>query len=270
MGVGKRFALGLVIVLTLALPAAAHAGVAPDPVGQIDCNGFVRSNGDSRNRRLRGPARLRGGRFYDNGYYIGHDEPSVRFLSNAPGSSPDITYVDGSRSIRRQLPTVTHTGNDVTHFFELSVAPWMSMNVCDPTPAAAAVHADSDANAPTATNPGAGAAFVELQFYPPGFAPFPDSISCDNSHWCSALTIDSLECGPSFNCNNDCVEPVNFAFIQRDGVPTGPPSPQESDLALSDSERPHAADRSRRRRRDPHVQRGTAGGGHSLRRPSEI
>jgi ADP-ribose pyrophosphatase YjhB (NUDIX family) len=28
-----------------------------------------------------------------------------------------------------------------------------------------------------------------------------------------------------------CVEPVNFAFIQRDGVPTGPPSPQNADLA---------------------------------------
>ena len=40
MGVGKRFALGLAILLTLALPAAAHAGVAPNPVGQIDCNGF--------------------------------------------------------------------------------------------------------------------------------------------------------------------------------------------------------------------------------------
>jgi hypothetical protein len=112
------------------------------------------------------------------------------------------------------------------------------MNVCDPssfpqqpcTP-------ESDANAPTATNPGAGAAFVELQFYPPGFAPFADSISCDNSHWCSALTIDSLECDTSGNCNNNCVEPVNFAFIQRDGVPTGPPSPQESDLA---SETPNA------------------------------
>jgi hypothetical protein len=31
--------------------------------------------------------------------------------------------------------------------------------------------------------------------------------------------------------NNNCVEPVNFAFIQRNGVPAGPPSPQLSDLA---------------------------------------
>jgi hypothetical protein len=71
---------------------------------------------------------------------------------------------------------------------------------------------------------------MELQFYPPGFAPFDDSISCDNTHWCSALTIDSVECDAAGTCNNNCIEPVNFAFIQRDGVPVGPPSPQESDL----------------------------------------
>jgi hypothetical protein len=33
---------------------------------------------------------------------------------------------------------------------------------------------------------------MELQCYPPGEAPFVDSISCDNAHWCAALTIDSL------------------------------------------------------------------------------
>jgi hypothetical protein len=32
---------------------------------------------------------------------------------------------------------------------------------------------------------------MELQFYPPGEAPFVDSISCDNAHRCAALTIDS-------------------------------------------------------------------------------
>ena len=75
---------------------------------------------------------------------------------------------------------------------------------------------------------------MELQFYPPGFAPFADSISCDNTHWCSALTIDSLECtgnGMAPNtCNNKCIEPVNFGFVQTNGVPTGPPSPQLSNL----------------------------------------
>jgi hypothetical protein len=89
---------------------------------------------------------------------------------------------------------------------------------------------ESDANAPNGTYPGAGAAFVELQFYPPGFAPFADSISCDNTHWCSALTIDSLECAADGTCNPNCTEPINFGFIQTNGVPAGPPSPQLSDL----------------------------------------
>jgi len=42
-----------------------------------------------------------------------------------------------------------------------------------------------DANAPSASSPSAsspGAGFVELQFYAPGFAPFADNISCDNTH----------------------------------------------------------------------------------------
>jgi hypothetical protein len=128
---------------------------------------------------------------------------------------------------------VSRPGNDITHFFELSVAPWFSMDLCDPksTPLIPCTPG-SDANAPSGSFPGGGDAFMELQLYPPGFAPFVDSISCDDTHWCSALTIDSLECTADGSvCNQDCAEPVNFAFIEHDGVPTGPPSPQESDLA---------------------------------------
>jgi hypothetical protein len=84
---------------------------------------------------------------------------------------------------------------------------------------------------PHGNYPGGGSAFLEVQFYPPGFAPFADALSCDNSHWCAALTIDSLECQAGFGvCNNNCVEPINFAFIQTNGVPTGPPSPQKGTL----------------------------------------
>ena len=37
---------------------------------------------------------------------------------------------------------------------------------------------------------------------------------------------------PAVICHNgNCVEPTNFAFVQRDGVPTGPPSPQHADTA---------------------------------------
>ena len=37
---------------------------------------------------------------------------------------------------------------------------------------------------------------MEMQLYPPGKPPFVDSTSCDDSHWCAALTIDSLACTP--------------------------------------------------------------------------
>src|ERR1700720_3750100 len=73
-----------------------------------------------------------------------------------------------------------------------------------------------------------------MQFYPPGFAPFVDNISCDNTHWCASLHINDLECTSNFrHCNNNCIEPTNFAFIQQDGVPTGPPSPQLANLATN-------------------------------------
>jgi hypothetical protein len=73
---------------------------------------------------------------------------------------------------------------------------------------------------------------MEMQFYPPGQPPFVDSVSCDATHWCAALNIDSLECTTGFTtCNTGCEEPVNFAYIQRNGVPAGPPSPQKSGLS---------------------------------------
>ena len=32
------------------------------------------------------------------------------------------------------------------------------------------------------------------------------------------------------SCNRNCEEPTNFAFIQTNGVPTGPPSPQLANI----------------------------------------
>jgi hypothetical protein len=107
------------------------------------------------------------------------------------------------------------------------------MNICDPqsypilpcTP-------KSDDNAPNGRYPGGGSAFLEMQFYPPGFGPWLDAPSFDNDHWGAALTIDSLEGTYGFtNLNLNCVEPVNFAFITKSGVPPGPPSPQLQNLA---------------------------------------
>jgi hypothetical protein len=256
------FALAALMSLTYSGLAAAKSSargthraravrvLKPRKFGGLDCNGYSRRQRPAhRSAVCAEPQGVKGahnrntwnGRFIDNGHYIGHDEPDLTFFSNRPGSGNDVTWTETLGTDPAAPPTVASPGKDVTHWFELSVAPWFSMDVCDPnsypynscTPL-------SDRNAPTCAGPhvvtancfpGAGDAFVELQFYPPGMPPFSDAISCDDTHWCSALTIDSLECSAGYAvCNPNCQEPVNFAWIQRDGVPTGPASPQESNF----------------------------------------
>ncbi len=170
-------------------------------------------------------------RFLDNGHYIGHDEPSVKFISGAPKSGNTMTYFMQMPRDPRRHPT---NNGSVVDYGELSVAPWFGLPICDPrsypqnpcTP-------DSNSNSGAINDPhAAGSAFMELQFYPPGFTPFADNISCSKTQWCAALTIDSLESQFNFvNLNPNCTEPVNFAFLQTNGVPAGPPSPQLADAA---------------------------------------
>ncbi len=226
---------------TIASPA--QAGAPPtQSSGELDCNGHSTAQQPIRPtmnctdvRGLAGVdnANTWGGRFYDNGYYIGHDEPDLTYFSSRPGSGNNVTWLETLGSDPAAAPTVATPGADVSHWFELSIAPWFSMDMCDPNSYPLnACTPQSDANAPSATFSGGGSAFMEMQFYPPGFAPFAESISCDNTHWCAALNIDSLECTLNFaSCNTSCVEPVNFAFIQTNGVPAGPPSPQKTNLA---------------------------------------
>ena len=249
---GHRLGAATVLVVTATLSVAAQGltassastgqartgsgyGSAPyGKIGELDCNGLSPVQKALKPTiACADPRGSWGGRFYENGHYIGHDEPSIRYLSSRAGSGNDVSFTETLPADPAALPTVAHPGRDVTHWFELSAAPWFSMDVCDPNSAPLTpCTPDSDANAPRGNYLGAGAAFVELQFYPPGFAPFADNTSCDNTHWCSALTIDSLECtgNGSGPCNDNCVEPVNFGFIQNNGVPTGPPSPQRSNL----------------------------------------
>ena len=66
-----------------------------------------------------------------------------------------------------------------------------------------------------------------------GFTPpWTDAVSCSATKWCGAMTIDSLECTFGFaTCNNNCIEPVNFAFLATNGVPAGPPNPQLANVS---------------------------------------
>jgi hypothetical protein len=88
------------------------------------------------------------------------------------------------------------------------------------------------ATATTRATTGPLCCFLELQFYPPGWAPGPPGISCDAAGWCTAMAIFSLNQGQNTGVvnNADClntfgIEPANFAFITKSGVPHAPPSP---------------------------------------------
>lgn len=231
---------GILSVQVLPIHAASgnrsSGGIAPNSRGEMDCNGWS-TKYSSVKPDLGGlctdPIAVLNGkatRFLDNGWYVGHDEPSVKFISSAHGSGNNMTYLMQLAVDPHGKPTVNAK---ITDYAELSPAPWFGLPICDAksypqnpcTP-------DSDSNSGLISDPnGAGSAFMELQFYPPGFQPFIDGPSCDATHYCAALTIDSLECTFGFaSCNGACIEPVNFAYLQRNGVPAGPPSPQLTDV----------------------------------------
>src|SRR5579859_62510 len=215
---------------TITTHAAAAGTIAPNPVNELDCNGFSKKYGAIRPvaATCTDPLKVVNGkrlRFEDNEHYIGHDEPSIKFISSTPGSGNTMTYltripVDPSRS-----PTPS---GRVTNYGELSVAPWFGLPICDPLSfPQGACTPDSDGNNPN----GAGSAFMELQVYPPGYTPFTDSVSCSATQWCAALNIDSLECSANGACNNNCIEPINFSYLQTNGVPPGPPNPQQTNVS---------------------------------------
>jgi hypothetical protein len=164
-------ACALAIGAAVAVPASADtgSGVAPNAVGALDCNGLSPIQKSVKLHSIcSDPRSIENGvpaRFEDNGKYIGHDEPSARFLSDRAGSANDVTWNETLPSDPAAVPTVATPGSDVTHWFELSVAPWISTTVCDPNSAPILPCTPrSDANAPRGAYPGGGGGFVELQF----------------------------------------------------------------------------------------------------------
>ena len=70
-----------------------------------------------------------------------------------------------------------------------------------------------------------GTAFLELQFYPPGWVPFQNAISCDATQWCAAMAIFSFDRNQNTFVDNNAaclntvgLEPANFAFITTSGA----------------------------------------------------
>ncbi len=174
---------------------------------------------------------------FHNYKYIGHDEPSNLFYSDVPGSGNRMQYT-------LKLPTDPSPTNPMqrgkSYNFELQIALWFGMAMCDTQSYPELLSTctpDSDTNIadPAKTPRHAGTAFMEMQFYPPGFAPWPAGDSCDATKWCAALNIDSLGLNPVTGQpnNSTCLgtvgeETVNFAFITLSGVPHAPANPVDA------------------------------------------
>jgi hypothetical protein len=180
--------------------------------------------------------------------YVGHDEPSLLFYSNQPGSGYNQVYKLRLPKDPPLLPKQDGSGG--TWNFQLHPTFWFGMAMCDdqggpnaggsPTAGPAIPCApDSDTNIYDSPDPQnshyigrhPGMAFMEMQFYPPGWldALFGQGTA---TQWTAALNIDTFQLNDNtggFNnpacraVTND--EYVNFAFIQTDGVPFPPGSP---------------------------------------------
>jgi hypothetical protein len=170
--------------------------------------------------------------------YVGHDEPSLLFYSNRQGSGTRQQYTFKLPVDPPPDPSVT--GRSYT--FELTPAIWFGLALCNdqsaPNPG---IPCKPDSNSNIKSNPAKapGSAYLEMQFYPPGFVSLPAGLSCDATQWCAAINIWSLaendHTGTVLNqaCQNATgpfggIEYGNFAFITRDGKPQAPPNPIQS------------------------------------------
>ncbi|MFI5419164.1 MAG: hypothetical protein ACHQ2Y_09790 [Candidatus Lutacidiplasmatales archaeon] len=232
---------GLVVVGFV--PGLSHAGAAhsasvgaklasgwvkPSASGTLDCNGWSTMQKSLRNDPACAHPRLpftSGGQVTDNGWYIGHDEPNMRFISNVPGSGNNMTY-------KLTLPSAATTSKGVPTY-QGAIAFWLGLALCDnysfPLTNCTPNSDNNTGQGNLATD--AGSSVLEMQFYPPGYPNFYNNVSCDMTHWCASLHINDLECSFNGTCNYGCLEPTNFAFITNNGVPIGPPSPQLSNYS---------------------------------------
>jgi hypothetical protein len=142
------------------------------------------------------------------GAYTGHDEPSLLFYSGTPGSGNSDLYSLTLPSDPLARPV--QNGKGGTMNFQLHPTFWFGMAMCDdqsaPNPGGSSFGPtvpctpDSDANIYDSSNPAdahyigrhPGTAFLEMQFYPPGWVapPFLVGTSCSATQWCAAMTIE--------------------------------------------------------------------------------
>ncbi len=178
------------------------------------------------------------------GKYVGHDEPSLEFKSGIPGSGNDMTYVMTLPKDPKTQPNATGAGG-TTWNFQLRPTFWFGLTMCDSQSApefTTKCTPDSDRNNLVGSNPNApdyigkhpGTAFMELQFYGPGYVPQFEGFGCTATQYCAAMTIDSLVRNQNTGVNNTnaCnnfilggIEPINWAYVTRNGVSQAPANP---------------------------------------------
>ena len=177
---------------------------------------------------------------FGEGTYVGHDEPSLLFYSNQPGSGNRMKY-------QFTVPSDPSGPFNLSKSYNIQLRPafWFGMAMCDTQSYPEQVSTcapDSDSNITERLADHPGVAFMELQFYPPGYVKQFTGFSCDPTKWCAALTIDSLSRDPvngqdlNATCQSEILgglEYVNFAYITRTGVPQGPPGPLTFDFNAS-------------------------------------
>ena len=178
---------------------------------------------------------------FGEGTYQGHDEPSVLFYSDRPGAGNSNHYLLRLPKDPPTQPNGTDSGG--TFNFMLHPAFFFGMAMCDTesspefTKQCAAdsddnIFDDGDPASPRYIGKHPGTAFMEMQFYPPGWMQWPPGDSCDTTQWCAALNIDSLSQNQNTGVVNNAnclsrvgIEPVNFAFITKNGKSHAPAGP---------------------------------------------
>jgi hypothetical protein len=221
---------GLLALVGNPLPAPVAAAASPH--AHIDCDeGKATCLEVADSKEVFGP-----------NYYVGHDEPSLLFYSNQPGSGGKSQWL---MTLPTDPPPVPKADNSRSWNFQLHPAFWVGMALCDtqssPNPIDNHVcipNSDSNITSDAQIAHHAGTAFLELQFYPPGGPLWPPGNSCDATKWCVAFVIWSLGIDyPSGKQLNDAcqnlvgVEYPNLAFLTLDGKPQAPPNAVNATLA---------------------------------------
>src|SRR6266568_2568666 len=176
--------------------------------------------------------------------YVGHDEPSLLFYSNVPGSGNQMRY---DMTVPSDPPATNPLSR--SYHLELNGAMWFGMALCDTQSYPEQVSTctpDSDTNIvdPAVSPSHPGTAFLELQLYPPGWVPWPTwavavgASACDPVKWCAAMNVFSLLEDPVKGTvqNATCaakvgIETFEFAFVTKNGVAHAPANPLDSTLA---------------------------------------